>query len=179
MPPTDAIRGRWVEARFNEMPKYCIFFYNLLLDARLPDHYKEHVFGTLRYVLEGGDIIPRSDPLLGGLDEVAFAFRCLSELIGRLPAGTLSIYEEVLHREGITVRDRVVEAPARLEKFFFALGNLYKERVARFAPTFKNAIKTGELVRGLQRYLETFKPARWAPDHVAHIDAFLESFGKK
>jgi hypothetical protein len=170
-------RGRWVEQRFNELPKYCIFFYNLLLDSKLPDEYKIHVFGTLGYILEGGDIIPKSDPLLGGLDEVAFSFRCMSELIGRLPQAMLAVYEEVLHREGINLRELVRQAPANLDKFFFALGGMYKERITKRAPYYKNAIKTGELVRGLQTFLQEFKPARWTSEHHAHVAAFLESFG--
>ncbi|HVY62186.1 MAG TPA: hypothetical protein VHF22_11070, partial [Planctomycetota bacterium] len=85
---TGVARSIWVEARHNELPKYLKFLYNLLLDPKLPDEYKEHVFGTLFYVLEGGDILPQGDPMVGGLDAIAFVYRCMGELVGRLPPAT-------------------------------------------------------------------------------------------
>jgi len=171
-------RGAWAEARIRELPKYVMFLYNLLLDQRLPDEMKTHVFGTLVYVMEDGDVIPRDDRVLGFLDEVMFTFRCLSELVGRLPPAMLAVYEEVLFRDGIPLRDRVREAPANLGKFFFALAGVYKERIERYAPSYKNATRTGHLVRLLQQFMQTFQAPSFTADEHRHIEAFIANFGR-
>jgi hypothetical protein len=172
----DLSRARWVAARMKELPKYCIFFYNLLLDPRLSWEMKEHAFGTLRYIFEENDIIEDEDPFLGRLDDLTIAFRCFTELIARLPAGTLAIYEEVLAREGIPVRAYVAESPQWLDKFYHAISALYKEKIAKHKPFLGNAIKTGQLVKALQKFLETAKPPVWTQERLVAVETFLASF---
>jgi hypothetical protein len=172
----DLDRAGWVAARMKELPKYCIFFYNLLLDPRLSWDLKEHAFGTLRYIFHENDIIEDDDPVLGRLDDLTIAFRCFTELIARLPAGTLAIYEEVLARDGIPVRSYVAESPARLEKFYFAISGLYKDKMAKHKNFLGNAIKTGELVRALQAFLADPHIAPWSSDRLAAVEAFLAGF---
>src|SRR5271166_5211733 len=146
-------RAHWVVARMKELPKYVMFLYNVLLDPRLSWDMKEHAFGTLHYIFEESDIIADDDPLLGRLDDLTFAFRCFTELIARLPAGTLSIYEEVLARDRIPIRAYVAEAPLWLDKFYAVIGSLYKTKIEQHKQFLGNAIKTGALVKGMQRYL--------------------------
>jgi hypothetical protein len=169
-------RARWVEARMKEMPRYCMFLYNLLLDAKLPDYYKEHAFAALFYILEGGDLIPADDKMLNGIDEITYVYRCISELIGRLPQASLAIYEEVLHRDSISIRDLMVEAPTQLGPFFFALSAVYKDRVQKQASFYKNAIKTGLLVKLLQSFLGSYRFEPFPPERLKTIEAFLASF---
>jgi len=173
---TDLTRATWVADRMRELPKYCIFLYNLLLDQRLPWIYKEHAFSTLRYIFEENGIIPDDDPMLGRLDDLAFTFRCLTELVARLPAGVLAIYEEVLHREGIPVRAYVAEAPLWLDKFYHMVSSLYRQQVDRLKDKLGNCIKTGQLVRQLQHYLENHKPEPWSMERLIAVEAFLQNF---
>jgi hypothetical protein len=175
----DLTRARWVAARMKELPRYCIFFYNLLLDPRLSWDMKEHVFGTLRYIFAENDLVDDNDPMLGRLDDLAFAFRCFSELIGRLPAATLAIYEEVLHREGIPIRSYVPEAPLWLDKFYHAISALYHEKIAQHRQYLGNAIKTGELVRELQHFLENHKTEPWSQERYLAVETFLQSFAEQ
>jgi hypothetical protein len=172
----DLERSRWVAGRMKELPKYCIFFYNLLLDPRLSWEMKEHSFGTLRYIFEENDIIADDDPVLGRLDDLTMAFRCFTELIARLPAGTLAIYEEVLAREGIPIRSYVAESPMWLDKFYHAISGLYKEKIAKHKVFLGNAIKTGALVKALQEFLGNAKFEPWSPERLVGVEAFLESF---
>jgi hypothetical protein len=169
-------RSVWVEARMNELPKYCTFLYNLLLDQKLDDEHKVHAFGTLFYVLEGGDILAQDDPMLGGLDALAFVFRCMSELIGRLPPANLAVYEEVLRRDGVALRELIPQAARYLDRFYFAVAALYKERIFRFAPSYKSAVQTGYLVKLLQSFLSSFKPSHWPNQRLEAVDRFLGSF---
>ena len=159
-----------------ELPKYCLFLYNLLLDPKLADHYKEHAFAALFYILEGGDLIPAEDKLLNGIDEITYIYRCISELVGRLPPASLAIYEEVLHRDKIPIRDLMVQAPNMLGPFFFALSAVYKERVAKHASYYKNAIKTGMLVKLLQTFLGGYRFEPFAPEKLKTMQAFLDNF---
>ncbi len=175
----DLTRAQWVAARMKELPRYCIFFYNLLLDPRLSWEMKEHVFGTLRYIFEENDIIADDDPMLARLDDLAMAFRCFTELIARLPAGILAIYEEVLHREGIPIRSYVPEAPLWLDKFYHAISALYKDKIAKHRPYLGNAIRTGHLVRTLQHFLQNHKTEPWPIQRYVAVETFLQSFGKK
>jgi hypothetical protein len=174
--PTDLTRARWVEARVRELSKYTLFFYNLLLDRHLPDHYKEHAFGTLWYILEGGDLLPPEDEDLAGVDACAFAYRCMGELVGRLPQASLAVYEEVLHRDGIAIRELLPEGAANLGKFFMAVSTIYGSRIKKSVPVYKNAIETGYLVKLLRMFLEGFKPKPWSADRLARVEAFLEGF---
>lgn len=173
---TGIARSIWVEARMNELPKYVKFLYNLLLDPKCPDDLKEHAFGALYYVFEGADLLPPDDPMLGGLDALAFVFRCMSEMVGRLPQATLSVYEEVLLRDGVPLRQYLPQAAQYLDKFFFAVASLYKERIARYQPYHKNAIKTGYLVKMLQAFLGAMKPAHWAKARLDAVESFLGGF---
>lgn len=175
--PVDLARAEWVAARMQELPKYCIFFYNLLLDPRLSWDLKEHAFGVLRYIFEENDILEDDDPMLGRLDDVTMAFRCFVELIGRLPEGTLAIYEQVLYREGIPIRKYVAESPSRLDKFFQAISVLYKDKIAKHRPFLGNAIKTGALVRELQAFLQNHRPEPWSHERYVAVETFLQSFG--
>jgi len=176
--PKDIGRAQWVAARMKELPRYCIFFYNLLLDPRLSWDMKEHVFGTLRYIFEENDILEDNDPMLGRLDDLAMAFRCFTELIGRLPSATLAVYEEVLHREGIPIRSYVPEAPIWLDKFYHAISALYKDKIAKHKPYLGSAIKTGELVRELQHFLQNHKTEPWPMERYVAVETFLQSFGE-
>ncbi|HVY60494.1 MAG TPA: hypothetical protein VHF22_02525, partial [Planctomycetota bacterium] len=84
--------------------------------------------------------------------------------------------EEVLHREGIRLRDLLPQAAQYLDKFFFAVSALYKERIHRFAPSYKNAVQTGYLVKLLQAFLGHFKPEHWPNERLKAVDAFLGEF---
>jgi hypothetical protein len=169
-------RARWVEARLNEMPKLAIFLYHVLLDTRILDVHRQHAFAALCYILEGGDIVPPSDPTGDGLDEVAFALRCCQELFVRIPAPALSVYEEMLHREGISLREIVREAPLQLAKLYAAVTFLYPNRVEARTPLYKNAVETGRLVEALRLFISSFKPARLTAERQAMMDAFLTRF---
>lgn len=174
---SDLTRAKWVASRMKELPKYCIFFYNLLLDSRLSWDMKEHAFGTLRYIFAENDIIPDDDPMLGRLDDLTIAFRCFTELIACLPAGTLAIYEEVLARDAIPVRSYVCEAPQQLDKFYHTISALYREKMGKHKNFLGNSIKTGELVRALQEFLEKNKDIpSWPPDRLLAVETFLASF---
>jgi len=172
----DYPRARWVEQRVKELPKYCMFLYNLLLDPKLPDHYKEHAFAALFYILEGGDLIPPEDKLLNGIDEVTYIYRCISELVGRLPPASLAIYEEVLHRDRIAIRELMVQSPNMLGPFFFALSAVYKERVQKHATYYKNAIKTGMLVKLLQTFMAHHRFEPFPQEKLQTMQAFLDNF---
>lgn len=178
-PRVDASRARWIEARVGEMGKYAAFFYNLLLDRNLPDPYKEHAFGALWFMLAGGDVVPADDEDLAGVDVAAFAFRCLGELVGRLPQASLAVYEEVLHRDGIAVRALLPEAPANLGAFFAAVSAIYPGRVEKYRPVYKNAIQTGYLVKLLRQFLDSFRPEPWPEERLRRVETFLESFELK
>jgi hypothetical protein len=168
--------SKWAEGRYRELPKYCMFFYNMLLDPHIRDEFKEQAFATLWYILEGGDIIPPEDENLDGLDEVAFAFRCLTELVGRLPDAQLAIYEEVLHRDGVPLRQRVREAREHLGRFADAVSALYRDRIAKRAVSFKNAVQTKRIVEDLRVALGAPMPPAWSQDRLEHVETFLESF---
>lgn len=160
----------------NEMPKYVMFLYNLLLDANIDWRFKEHAFGTLRYIFEEDGIIPDDDPLLGRLDDLAFTFRCFAELIGSLPEGKLAIYEQVLAAYAIPIRQYVAEAPEWLGDFYFAVATLYPQTITRLCDKLGNAIKTGELVRALQHYLETFEPEDPNSAKMERCVVFLDNY---
>ena len=174
----DLERAHWIVARMKELPKYCMFLYNVLLDTRLSWDMKEHAFGTLHYVFEESDIIADDDPLLGRLDDLTMVFRCFTELIARLPAGTLAIYEEVLARDRIPIRAYIIEAPLWLDKFYQAIAGLYRTKIDQHKQFLGNAIKTGALVRGMQAFLahEQQHPQTFSPDRLAAIEAFISSF---
>ncbi len=172
-------RALWIARRMNEMPKYVLFLYNLLLDMNIDWRFKEHAFGTLRYIFEEGGIIPDDDPLLGRLDDLAFTFRCFAQLIGSLPEGKLAIYEQVLAADAIPIREYVAEAPARFGDFYFAVSTLYPQTIARLRDKLGNAIKTGELVRALQHYVEHFKPDDPRSAKMQRCVVFLDSYKLK
>jgi hypothetical protein len=173
-PVTD--RARWIEARVHELRRYGIFFYNLLLDRSLPDHLKEHAFGALWYLLEGGDLIPADDPDLAGLDTAGFALRGLAEIVGRAPPAALAVYEEVLHREGVPLRRILGEAYERVGPFFGAVSAIYGTRIERVRRAYKSAVETGKLVRVLKLFLDEPQDGSWSPGRLAHAERFLESF---
>lgn len=169
-------RARWIEARLKDLPKLAVFFYQVMLDKNVPEECKTHAFATLFYVLERGDILDEADPALAWLDDIAFACQCSIEVIARAPAAALARHEEVLLRQGVKLRALAAEAPARFDRFLRALAPQYRERVKRRAVFFKNAVQTGELVRLLQRFLESYTPVRWTPAELAGVEDYLENF---
>jgi hypothetical protein len=173
----DLDRARWVEWRVHELPALAAFFYNLLLDRLLPDQFKEQVFGVLWYIVEeDADLIPRDDLDLGGIDAAVIALRCVSELVARLPQAALAVYEEVLHRQGVAVRAILPDVPARFGEFHRAIDAIYRARIARTAPLFKNAVETGFLVRLLTRFLGQAPGRPWTLERLERVEAFLSSF---
>lgn len=174
--PVSLERARWVEARVDELPRYATFFYDLLLDRHLADVYKEQVFATLWYVLQGGELIPAEDADLHDIDSIAFAFRCLGDLVGRLPQAALAVHDETLRREAIDLHRVLQEVPGRLGEFYVAIAAIYRARVARSATWFKRAVETGALVRLLRAYVDAFDVAPWTPAHLERVEAFLRSF---
>jgi hypothetical protein len=172
-------RALWIAQRMNEMPKYVLFLYNLLLDMNIDWRYKEHSFGALRYIFEEDGIIPDDDPLLGRLDDLAFTFRCFAQLIGSLPEGKLAIYEQVLAADAIPIRQHMADAPKKLGDFFFAVSALYSQTIERLRDKLGNAIKTGELVRALQHYIDTFTPDDPTSTKMERCVVFLDSYKLK
>jgi len=168
-------RARWIEGRVRELPQYVMFFYNLLLDSRLSKDMKEHAFGTLRYIFDAHEIIEDDDPVLGRLDDLALSLRCFAELIGRLPAGTLAVYEEVLAREGVAIREHTPLAYNYLGNFFLKIASIYKDTIVRYAPELGNAIKTGALVKDLHGFFALPKQEPWTPDRLQLVENFLSA----
>ncbi len=175
----DLRRARWVEGRLQELPKLVAFLYNALLDSRIMPDLREHAFGTLRYIFEEDDIIQDQDPVLGRLDDLAMAYRCFGELIGRLPQATLSIYEEVLIRDGIPVRSHTAEAAVQLGKFYEHVAILYQAKIDSLRKLLGNAIKTGELIQEVQAYLQTASTAPWPIDRLEKVEQFLSAYNAK
>lgn len=176
--PRDLSRARWVEARLRELPRFAIFLYNLLLDRNLPDWLKEQAFGALWYALEGTDLIPPDDGDLAGIDALAIALRCAGEIVAHAPPAALAVYEEVLWRDGVRIRERLAETPDRLGTFFAAVGAVYRDRIARAAVHYKRAIETGYLVRELMDFVASYRPEAWTAGRLAYVEAFLDSFGE-
>ncbi|GIW71947.1 MAG: hypothetical protein KatS3mg102_1489 [Planctomycetota bacterium] len=175
-----AERAQWLAGRLNEMPKYVLFLYNLLLDGNIEWRYKEHAFATLWYLFDDREgIIPNDDPLIGRLDDLAFVYRCFAELTGSLPQAKLALYEEVLARDGIPMRSYLMELPARMGEFYFAIAALYPETVARLKSRLGNAVATGELVRAVRSYLESFVPDDPHSEKIRRCVVFLDNYHLK
>jgi hypothetical protein len=167
-------RAIWVEARIRELPRTCVFLWNLLLDRNLPDRWQEDVFAALVYVLEGGDLVVSDDPALRGVDELAFAFACLEELLRHLPPATLAPHEEGLLRGGILIRDQTRQAPAALGGLLDATRARYQSVVAAIAPWARSASRRNNLYRILHGFVDGFRPPAWAADRLARMQLFLD-----
>lgn len=172
-------RARWVTARINEMPQYVIFLYNTLLDANIEWRFKNHVFATLRYLFdEPRGVIPDDDPLLRRLDDLCMVYRCFAEIVGAMHPASLAVYEEVLHREGVALRTLLPECARFMGRFFFAVTSLYAKNVAELSELAGNSMKTGELVRSLQSYLEGHRPETWDSERMLRVEVFLDRYGQ-
>ena len=170
-------RSQWVTQRLNELPHFVMFLYNLLLDANIEWRFKHHAFAVLRYLFDEVEaIIPDDDPILGRLDDLCMVYRCFAELIGTMSPAKLARYEEVLHREGISIRNDLPDAARMLGKFYFAVAALYPPKVENLALLAGNSIKTGQLVRKLQHYVNTHKRERWSSERMQRVEVFLKSY---
>lgn len=177
LPPTGRdVDIDWLVARFNEMPKYLLFFYNLLLDMNIAWRFKEHAFGALRYVFVTNDLVPDDDPAIGRLDDLAFVYRCFAQLVGALPQAKLAIYEEVMRRDQIDIREHLPRMPKEMGDFYTAIAHVYPAAVTEFRVHLGNSIKTGELVRTLQEFLKVFRPAVASSIDMQRCKAFLQSY---
>lgn len=169
-------RAAWVHQRIVELPQFAIFLYNILIDSRLPWPLKEHPFAALRYLFGEEGLIPNDDPALGRMDDAVMVLCCAQVLLGSVPPGFISIYEQPLARNRINVRQLIAEAPVVLGTFWLHLSSIYQELPGRHRNALGNAIATGALVRELQAWLGSFVPPDPDASNLAAIERFLAAY---